>query len=382
MNQDDSRACHRCFQDKALIDFIREEGQRGWCDWCGGRNVYVIPLYSLGEIFRDALNIYEPGDWDDEPISFLLQEDWELFSDKIEQAQNNLMQEMTVAILKAGLTAKEYYSDYPDFDAGFCREESWLEDHWHYKAEAYYERGETLNDIDGLAHNNQEQDYTELPDQLEVAFEDLSVTYEPGKTLYRARIHKDRFRSGRFHPAELAAPPPDKTPAGRANRKGEPVLYIANDPATALSEVRAWKGTAVAIAEMRVKKRLSIVSLLKYELPKSPFFDDLLRWKLQLAELFGRLAYELSCPIIAREYEKMYFSTQYLCDWVRRCNYDGIEYPSAMGQGFNIAVFNPDNVKVVDTKYVRVDRIHHFSRELGNYDPIYEDGPFGYLFKK
>ena len=48
MNHDDSRACHRCFKDKALVNFIRRKGRRGWCDWCGARNVYVLPLYVEG----------------------------------------------------------------------------------------------------------------------------------------------------------------------------------------------------------------------------------------------------------------------------------------------------------------------------------------------
>ena len=66
---------------------------------------------------------------------------------------------------------------------------------------------------------------------------------------------------------------------------------------TALAEVRAWKGMAVAVAKCEVKNRLLVVSLLHYELPKSPFFEELLQWKMQLAELFGRLADELSRPV-------------------------------------------------------------------------------------
>jgi hypothetical protein len=381
MNQGDSLVCHRCFNDKSLIDYIREEGVRSWCDWCGARNVYVVPLYMLGDVFRDAVSIYEPGKLDDESISFLFQEDWEVFSDKIEQAPNDLMQEMTLAILKAGLRPKEYLFEYPDYNEGFRREETWLVEHWHEKAEAYFSEGDSLHQPVESESQIREQKYADFPDQLEVAFENLSDTYDPGKIMYRARIHKDRFRAERFTPCELSAPPTNKTPAGRANRKNEPVLYVANDYHTALSEVRAWKGTVVAIADIKIKKRLSVVSLLSYKLPNSPFFDDLLRWKVQLAPLFERLAYELSMPIIAREDEKLYFSTQYLCDWVRKSGYDGIEYPSAMGGGFNIALFNPKDAEVVDIKYVRITGIKHEFNILKNHDHIYGEGPFDYLFR-
>ena len=383
MNHSDSRACHRCFKDEALVDFIRKKGRRGWCDWCGARNVYVVPLYELGDAFRDAVSIYEPADWTHDSISFLLQEDWEVFSDRIEQAPNDLMQEMTVAILKAGLDPKDYFSgDYPDYEGGFRWREASLVDHWHEMAEAYFVGGQ-----DGIkqdlrsAHGNQDA-YEDLPDQMEVAFEDLLVPYEPGKILYRARIHKDRFRTERFNLPEVGAPPPDKASAGRANRKNEPVLYLGSDEQTALAEVRAWKGMAVAVAKCEVKNRLLVVSLLHYELPQSPFFEDLLQWKMQLVELFDRLADELSRPVVAHEDEQVYFSTQYLADWVRKAGYHGIEYPSAMGPGSNVVIFNPEDVKSLSIKYARITGIQHSSIELGDTDPVYEEGPFDYLFQR
>lgn len=138
-----SRACHRCFTDKILIDLIREEERRGWCDWCGGRNVYVIPLYKLGDIFRDVLSIYAQGDANGDPISYLLQEDWNIFSNRIEQAPDDLMQQLAVAILKSSIEPKDYYSgDYPDYEDFFRRKDAWLAEHWHEKAEAFFLGGQ------------------------------------------------------------------------------------------------------------------------------------------------------------------------------------------------------------------------------------------------
>ena len=382
MNHEDSLSCHRCFHNKDLIDYIRKKGKRSWCDWCGGRNVYVVPLYILGDLFRDVVGIYEQGDWDDLPISYLLQEDWEVFSDRIEQAPNDLMQDLTIAILKAGLKPKEYLYDYPDFTEGFQRGTSLLVDHWHEKAESYFDRGNTPNGLNEFAENNDDPEYTNLPDQLEVAFEDLSVSYEPGKFFYRARIHKERSRRERFKLSELSAPSPNDATEGRANRKSEPVLYLASDSKTALSEVRAWKGTAVAIAEIKVKRRVSVVSLLNYQPPESPFFNELIRWQVQLARLFRRLAYELSMPVMPHEEKNLYFSTQYLCDWVKKCGYAGIEYPSAMGNGFNVVLFNPEAAEVISREYVRINGIYHSTSPLKDNEPIYEEGPFDYLFQQ
>ena len=184
MNHDDSFVCHRCFRDKTLIDFIREQGKRSWCDWCGARNVYVVPLYMLGDIFRDAVSIYVQDDSCSDSISYILQDEWEVFSDKIEQ-DPDLMQDMTVAILMAGLDPKDYFADYPDFNEGFRGDEEGLVEHWHQKAEDYFASGKTDLTVSGRSSSTEDEDYAEFPDQLEVAFEDLSIIYEPGKILYR-----------------------------------------------------------------------------------------------------------------------------------------------------------------------------------------------------
>jgi hypothetical protein len=68
----------------------------------------------------------------------------------------------------------------------------------------------------------------------------------------------------------------------------------------------------------------------------APLEQGLLNWKLDLAELFHRLTYEMSRPMIADKDKSSYFSTQFLCDGVRKAGYDGIEYPSATGTGFNV----------------------------------------------
>jgi len=382
MNHADSYACHLCFNDKTLIDSICKEGRQGGCDWCGARNVYVMPLHELGDIFRDLIRIYAQGDTNDDPISYLLQEDWNIFSDRIEQASDGLMQHLTIAILKAGLSPKDYSSgNYPDFDGFFHRKGEWLVEHWYEKAEAYFLGGQRdLQDALPSTTGRIAPD-DDLPDQLEVAFEDLSSKYDPGHILYRSRIHKDRFRSQRFTLSEIGAPLPENARAGRANRKDVPVLYLADNAKTALAEVRAWNGMAVAIAKYEVKKPLSVVSFLNFQEPESPFDEEYLEWKMRLSELFERLADELSRPILPGEDETLYFSTQYLCDLVRKSPYDGIEYPSAMGPGYNVAIFNWENLEPLEIQYVRIDKIKYLFDPLDEDEPLYDEGPFDDLMR-
>jgi hypothetical protein len=383
MIQAESHACHRCFKDKVLVDLIRSKRRRGWCDWCGGRNVYVIPLYEIGDIFRDVASIYQHSILGGDQISFLLQEDWEVFSDTIELAPNDLRQRLKTAILQAGLDPKDYSSgDYPDYDGFFHRKDAWLVNQWQDKAEAYFADGQKNFNETVLSFRNHLDKVDDISGQLEAVFEELARSYKPGHILYRARIHKDRFRSHRFNLSEVGAPKPEEAKVGRANRKNEPVLYLANNDNTALAEVRAWKGMAVAIARFEVIKPLSVVSLLHFELPESPFFNDILEWKVQLAALFYRLAEEFSRPTLPNEEERIYFSTQYLCDWIKKFGYDGIEYPSAMGSGFNVVIFDQSDVKAVDIEYRCITAIEHSTDTLKENEPMYEEGPFDYLFMK
>jgi hypothetical protein len=67
---------------------------------------------------------------------------------------------------------------------------------------------------------------------------------------------------------------------------------------------------------------------------------------------------------------------------VRKAGYHGIEYPSAMGPGFNVVIFNPDDVRPLEITYVRVTGVKHFSVKLREYDSVYEEGPFDYLFQE
>ena len=86
-------------------------------------------------------------------------------------------------------------------------------------------------------------------------------------------------------------------------------------------------------------------------------------------------------PVMPGEEENLYFSTQYLCDLVKKSGYDGIEYPSAIGNGFNVVLFNPEDAEVISLEYVRINGIHHSTNPLKDNEPIYEEGPFDYLFQ-
>lgn len=383
---------------------------RGRCSWCGARKAFVVPIEELGPIFREVVAIYhQDPDVRGEPISWLLQEDWNIFSERIvgeeqEIIGNHLLQDMVVAILMSGLHHKDILEMGIDYGGGFVRSErfhSTLEENWEDEVAKLLSEPETFLRVGEdcptsiSTHERPEPEATTSPlegaeayfnisplpaiseiDRIEFALSDVGQTYPAATILYRARIHKDRTREIRFTLDELGAPPPDKTPPQRANRAGEPVLYMASDMQTALAEVRAWKGAVVAVAKMKILTELSILDLSEPYSVDSPFFDESLGWRIEAYELLDRFGLELSRPVMPHEKETLYVPTQHLCDLARNAGFMGIAYPSAMGPGHNVVLFDPGAAITTEITYKRVGGIGFNIQDMTDMERVFDDVPW------
>jgi len=367
-----SFACHRCFADKQLVEWIKEQDTKGNCSWCSARNVYVVPLNSLGEWFEPVVELYHPSDSPQgDGLADLLQGDWEIFSDRI--MDKGLARDLVGAIMEAGVDPKDLMASGIDYRGLFhsCNPyHSTLEEIWEQEAE------DEPPDGPSEFEEPDSQDGISEIDRISFAVEDRGTTYPDDSVLFRARIYTVRGRTERFSLEEMEAPPPDKTPAQRANRTGEPALYMASDIDTALAEVRAWKGAPASVAKMRITQGLRILDLRKPYLVDSPFFHENLGWRLEAHGLLNRFAEELSRPVMPHEADVLYRPTQHLCDVIREGGFDGIAYPSAMGPGYNVVLFNPEAGTPEEITHHRVERVRFSSRALGPYEPPHEDLPW------
>jgi len=346
-------ACERCFADKVLIAWIRNQNQIGNCSWCRAKKVHVAPIVELAPLLRDVADMYQESEDGGEPLAWLLQEDWEIFSERIVGKDqvvigNELLDDLVTAILHADLHPKEIYEGM-DYTGRFRRSglyHSSLEEDWEERVARLF------------GESPPEQAIVLDPDfpvdPLEFAIEDRGRSFAPKEPLYRARIHSDRARHDRFTLAEMGAPPPEKAKAQRANRVGEPVLYMATDEATALAEVRAWKRAVVAVARMKIQADVRVLDLSDLGGFDSPFFVENLGWHVEAHELLWRFAEELSCPIMPNEPESHYKPSQHICDLVRKIPFDGITYPSAMGPGHNVVLFDPGAAVPIDLVYKQI----------------------------
>lgn len=374
MIYDNRELCINCFVDSFLKKLIEENGRIGTCYWCGSENVKTVPVFELSDIFRAVAECYDeitgPSAYlNGETISYRLQEDWNIFSDNIDP---DLIQEISVAIMYADIEPKER-DDYPDYNGFFVWEMPDLEFEW-------FDKLETLINLNKSQQESEKIDASDdLPDRIELAIEDRTSVLKAGRCFWRARIHKDRNRKTRFTPSEMGAPPPNVATAGRANKANEPVLYLATDYQTALAEVRSWRGMSVAVAQIRLKQDIRILDLIKLSFPESPFESEYLCYDLQVLGLLQSFSSALSLPLLPNEEKKLYIPSQSLCKFIKQRGVEGILYPSSMGSGNNLVIFNPDQGEPTFVQYYRIGTPNFSPELIDDMDDIYEYWPYAYL---
>src|SRR5438477_3799724 len=172
-------ACDRCFQDPELVAWIRQQGKVGSCPWCGARRAYTVPLHELGPLFREVAHIYVPSDSNHgDTIGYLMQDDWNTFSDRIER-DPDLRDDLATSILKAGLHPKDDV-DEPDYSGLFESAGPDLEDQWEGRLEGLLRKDTSVASSGDRAEPPEDA----LPfDPLKVAIEDLTTDCTPGSVL-------------------------------------------------------------------------------------------------------------------------------------------------------------------------------------------------------
>jgi hypothetical protein len=115
---------------------------------------------------------------------------------------------------------------------------------------------------------------------------------------------------------------------------------------------------------MRIVREVSILDVREVPRIESPFFDEHLAWRLETHALFRQFGDELSRPILPDEPESQYLRTQHLCDLVRDAGYGGIAYPSAMGLGYNVVLFDPEAAVEEGVEYFTVRGVEFASEQV------------------
>jgi hypothetical protein len=183
-----------------------------------------------------------------------------------------------------------------------------------------------------------------------------------GRTYFRCRI------SGRtgFSHDEMGNPPKELTSGGRANPKGISYLYLTNNLETSLYETRASLFDFVTIGEFRLKKNIKILDLRNPDYDVIPWSEnEIIDVYLIYASFIKTLQKEISLPIRKRDKELDYLPTQYISEFIKSLGFDGVEYQSSLyPEGYNLAIFYPENFECINTKIYEINNINLEHSEL------------------
>lgn len=331
--------CPECFNDRGLRrDIIPSlEPTHGTCSFCGTADVDLIEPRKLANYFELLANIYEPDPTGKSLVEWM-KEDWQLFSHPSMDIAH--AKELLGEILDDGdIVRKPFVPSVTYSSDGLIQ--------W-----------ETLRD-EMMYRNRWFLDVSIDTDRLESLLVHLPADDLPHRW-YRARI---RSGDDAYSIGEMGPPPRRLASHGRANPAGIPYLYLGSRPETAASEVRPHTGEVACVADFVINDPLRAVDLRQPRKLVSPFLladaNEIGKLRADIP-LLERLGEELTRPVLPSAAAIDYIPSQYLCEFIKKCGYDGVVYRSSVSEGINLALFDPGKaiggaVTLYDIKRVWVD---------------------------
>ncbi len=330
--------CANCIDDRhirrQLIPALSKLS--GQCSYCHSSEQQLVSPIDLREQFELLISVYKPDSTGKTLVEWL-KEDWALFGhERMDLAH---AKDLLSDILDDGAIVREL------FTASSASKSEALE-HWqHLRTE--------------LMHTNRFFPTTDINlRRLERLLPFLLLDEEEiPKIWYRARIQQS---DAAFPLDQMGCPPKHLASHGRANPAGIPYLYLASEKATAIAEVRPHTGDKVTIARFMVPIGLKLVDLRHPRKTVSPFIlpDEnevaTLRGDIEFLE---RLGQELTRPVLQKSAAFDYIPSQYLCEFAKKCGFDGVMYNSAVEGGVNVALFEPGKAKISDASTHCVTRV-------------------------
>lgn len=330
------KCCGNCFGDTFLTQQIELLAQEtGNCEFCLSTNVKLIEPFKLIDLFETVFGLYEenkdPGSCS---LESLLRTDWELF-----EKLDSVKAEMLLGLI---------FNNFDMLQRGFTpviQDDTSAVQEW----EDFREE---------LKHQNRFfPKKMKATEQLKRLFGFLAAPKaEIPNKVYRARVCE---QSQPYLLDQMGKPPAVLTGNGRANPVGIPCLYAASDTNTAIAEIRPHKGEQVCVAEFEVDGEINLADLRYPRKTISPFLltEEQIKLLRRYMEYLCRLSEELTLPVLPRTAHLEYLPSQYLCEFIKDCDFDGVIYRSAMDAGVNYAIFNDEKVKGVDVHQYYIDAI-------------------------
>ena len=360
------QCCANCFVSPKLKEYIDDEGTVGDCAFCSSKDVKCLKVSDLLEYFEPIFEMYRKIEYGrdfiqgDDPIDHgeflpdLIENDWNpIFSDDFDE---DMLDDFWDSLTKQDWIDKDNLPI--DLSAFYVMIEDSFEDYWDSFSD-YLRTNRRFTII--------RDDVLQFTDFLPELLSGIEVQVNSGDKYYRARLGTGD-ETEPFPKEKMGAPPPEKTlSGGRANPPGIPFLYLTDEEKTAIAEVRPWKGATVSIATFTTKKEISLVDLTpKFYIDDPFYYGDNLEYVIKDNSILRRLARELSKPINPGKISIEYIPTQYVTEIIRNLEYDGMIYPSALGKGKNIVLFDEAVVECMDD--VKLHYVKSVDYDSSEYD--------------
>lgn len=330
--------CAHCFNDDYIFKKINApKSHLGTCDYCKTTHIALIDPLELTNEFEFLMSIYNEGtDKSGKSIIDCICEDWEIFKGRDRLTSVQLLGKI---IGDSSLGSK--------FFIPACMTKTSPKDVWINFCD------EMIKLHRFFPENQPDREY------LPVLFRNLKETVRGN--IYRARIQRGEAQ---YKKAEMGMPAPELTRGGRANPTGIPYFYAASTADTAIAETRPHPGNKVSICKFKITRELDLLNLINPRERISPFEvaynqgdeDYLLQLRYDV-EFLCHLGAELSKPITPDVAELEYLPTQYLCELIKKSQFDGVKFKSSVGDGVNYTLFSQAKIESVSV-------LSHYIKDL------------------
>ena len=311
--------CPECFGDYGLRNniFPTLDPQHGTCSFCGTVDAMLVEPARLTNLFEMLVNVYEPND-EGKLLVEWMKDDWALFNHPSMDVVH--AKELLAEILNDGEIVRQPFAPSPSYiSEGLVKWET-LRDEMMYANRWFLTVSLDTNRLRELL--------------------DLLLASTLPRRWFRARIQTD---DEVFSIDKMGAPPKRRASHGRANPAGIPYLYIASKPETAAAEIRPHTGEVACVASYFIPE-IRAVDLRHPRKLVSPFIltdaSEIGQLRADLPFL-ERLGDELTRPVLPSGAAIDYIPSQYLCEFIKTCGFDGVVYRSSVSDGINLVLFDP-----------------------------------------
>tara|TARA_R110002012_G_scaffold218313_1_gene389599 strand:+ start:1949 stop:2944 length:996 start_codon:yes stop_codon:yes gene_type:complete len=327
-----------------LITLVHKEENVTRCTCCGSKRVHCIDSKKLSE----KLEIFFYG--------LVENEDGKKFSEILDcygvfNREKDSIENIVNDAFGDDILDKKYIFDF-DLDGFKVQWEDFKKEIKH--GNRFFPRGTIYS---SLFSSSEESVDAAVFFQL---LEQLKTQVYPQDQFFRARISDFKLDA-----SDMGCPPKEIASGGRANPVGIPYLYLADNVATCIAEVRPSNTTKVSVATFAPSKELAVLDLTSPRklCSASTFEEEQLSIVLNYLNLLEQLSSDLSRPVSRERSQLEYIPTQFLCEFIKSVpGFSGLLFKSSFSVGNNYVFFNDSDLWANESDHYEVYETQHSTR--------------------